>query len=125
MDAQVKGYLEAWGARLLHLAATNPQAYIETRLETDKWWREWQEDHYAQVGAHENQVSLIATQEARAMLADFAQQYADRLDELLPPGFPAYCRQLAPDARTLRDWVRAMEAMGDDAIMDLLTHLGE
>ena len=122
MDAQVKGYLEAWGARLLHLAATDPQAYIETRYETDQWWREWQTEHRADVSELETQVALVFLHGTHKLIDDYLRDNPDAINEPLPPDMPEIARGFAPGARTYGEYLKGMREFFNDAGMYLLTN---
>lgn len=112
MDAQVKGYLEAHGARLLHLAGTDPQSYVETRMQTEEWWQQWRTDHASQIRAVEDHVAL-------SFVRLMHDEYARRLRE--DPTFrdgpvPREMAAMCPSAKT------AGEAM--DFLVNWVDELG-
>ena len=121
MDAQVKGYLEAWGARLLHLAATDPQAYMETRYETDFWWSEWFTEHHEQIKELEDRVSVAQTQALLSMFNEMVQENPERRGYPMDgENLPEIARRLAPDAKALGDWIDAITPWASEHAMKVL-----
>ena len=121
MDATIKSHMDAWAERLLTLAATDPQTYIETRYETDFWWSQWFMDHRDQLGALEDRIELAVTQTILATMTRLVEENPERrnypMDSLdLPP----LARRLAPDAKTVGDWIDAILPWTSDQAMQLL-----
>ena len=119
MDAQVKGYLEAWGARLLHLAATDPQAYVETRRAIDEWWAAWSETHWAQISPLEQNLQLREIERLKAIVDDIIRDHAP--SEPLDESVPHSARRIAPYAQTYGELTQAWRDWLGDMGMDVLT----
>lgn len=121
MDSQVKGYLDAWGDRLVQLAATDPKAYVETRYETDMWWMRFFAEHHDQIARLENQIELLIAQNAIQMLRAMVDSDSAVLDLALDDDMvPLPAQRLAPDVKTVGEFLDKIEPWLTDSAMTLL-----
>lgn len=118
MDSQITGYLEAQGARLLQLAATDPQAYVETRVDTEMWWERWRITHASQIRGVEDQVSLAFVRMVHDEHARRLREDPTYRDEPVPPALAA----MFPSAKTNGEATDLLVNMVDELGMQILAN---
>lgn len=116
MDPQVQGQLDAIGHRLLELARTNPEGYIATRMVHERWWPNWQEEHWDEIEAVENAAMFRLLQEGIARLAA-----TDPDPEWAKAPLPDHLRPFFPQCATMEDFRRVAKEGGEEVLMQALT----
>lgn len=117
MDSQIKGHLEAIGARYLHLAATQPDTYIDTRLKEDEWRVGWMTEHEPAIRDLEDRVATGRIFAIRDMVAEAVNSGAAQWTDPVSPAL----RSMFPAAETLEDWMKQMLEMMDNVLMEEMT----